>query len=92
MYPSRPFDARPSGRALLPARLAARGVPFLHRTYMSITQDQVVSIHYTLKDDAGEILDSSPDGEPLVYLHGHGNLYRVWSVSSRASAPGTSCR
>jgi len=41
---------------------------------MSITQDQVVSIHYTLKDDAGEIIDSSPDGEPLVYLHGRGNL------------------
>ena len=41
---------------------------------MSITQDQVVSIHYTLKDDAGEIIDSSPEGEPLVYLHGHGAL------------------
>ena len=41
---------------------------------MSITQDQVVSIHYTLKDDAGEIIDSSPEGEPLAYLHGRGNL------------------
>ncbi len=41
---------------------------------MSIAQDQVVSIHYTLKDDAGEIIDSSPEGEPLAYLHGHGNL------------------
>jgi FKBP-type peptidyl-prolyl cis-trans isomerase SlyD len=41
---------------------------------MSITQDQVVSIHYTLKDDAGDIIDSSPGGEPLAYLHGHGNL------------------
>jgi FKBP-type peptidyl-prolyl cis-trans isomerase SlyD len=41
---------------------------------MSITQDQVVSIHYTLKDDSGEIIDSSADGEPLSYLHGHGNL------------------
>jgi FKBP-type peptidyl-prolyl cis-trans isomerase SlyD len=41
---------------------------------MSITQDQVVSIHYTLKDDAGEVIDSSADGEPLSYLHGHGNL------------------
>ena len=41
---------------------------------MSITQDQVVSIHYTLKDDAGEIIDASADGEPLAYLHGHGNL------------------
>ena len=41
---------------------------------MSITQDQVVSIHYTLRDDTGEILDRSADGEPLAYLHGHGNL------------------
>jgi FKBP-type peptidyl-prolyl cis-trans isomerase SlyD len=41
---------------------------------MSITQDQVVTLHYTLRDDAGEIIDSSPDGEPLTYLHGHGNL------------------
>jgi len=41
---------------------------------MSITQDQVVTLHYTLRDDAGEIIDSSADGEPLAYLHGHGNL------------------
>jgi FKBP-type peptidyl-prolyl cis-trans isomerase SlyD len=41
---------------------------------MSITQDQVVSIHYTLRDDAGEIIDRSAEGEPLAYLHGHGNL------------------
>jgi FKBP-type peptidyl-prolyl cis-trans isomerase SlyD len=41
---------------------------------MSITQDQVVSIRYTLKDDAGEVIDSSAGGEPLAYLHGHGNL------------------
>ncbi|MBS0578985.1 MAG: peptidylprolyl isomerase [Proteobacteria bacterium] len=41
---------------------------------MSIEQDQVVSIHYTLKNDAGEVLDSSAEGEPLTYLHGHGNL------------------
>jgi FKBP-type peptidyl-prolyl cis-trans isomerase SlyD len=41
---------------------------------MSITQDQVVSIHYTLKDEAGGIIDRSAEGEPLTYLHGHGNL------------------
>jgi FKBP-type peptidyl-prolyl cis-trans isomerase SlyD len=41
---------------------------------MNITQDCVVTIHYTLKDDAGEIIDSSTPGEPLAYLHGHGNL------------------
>src|SRR5262249_50646633 len=42
--------------------------------HMSIAQDQVVSIHYTLKNDAGDVLDSSANGEPLTYLHGHGNL------------------
>jgi FKBP-type peptidyl-prolyl cis-trans isomerase SlyD len=41
---------------------------------MTITHDQVVSIHYTLRDDAGQIIDSSAQGEPLAYLHGHGNL------------------
>ena len=41
---------------------------------MSIGPDQVVSIHYTLRDDAGEVIDRSAEGEPLSYLHGHGNL------------------
>jgi FKBP-type peptidyl-prolyl cis-trans isomerase SlyD len=41
---------------------------------MTIAQDSVVTIHYTLKDDAGEVIDSSSSGEPLAYLHGHGNL------------------
>jgi len=41
---------------------------------MSISQDQVVSIHYTLRDDAGELIDRSAEGEPLSYLHGHANL------------------
>lgn len=41
---------------------------------MTITQDSAVTIHYTLKDDAGEIMDSSVSAEPLIYLHGHGNL------------------
>jgi FKBP-type peptidyl-prolyl cis-trans isomerase SlyD len=41
---------------------------------MTIKQDSVVTIHYTLKDDAGEVIDSSASGEPLAYLHGHGNL------------------
>ncbi len=41
---------------------------------MSISKDQVISIHYTLRDDAGEIIDRSAEGEPLAYLHGHGQL------------------
>jgi FKBP-type peptidyl-prolyl cis-trans isomerase SlyD len=41
---------------------------------VSIEANHVVSIHYTLKGDAGEVIDSSAGGEPLAYLHGHGNL------------------
>jgi FKBP-type peptidyl-prolyl cis-trans isomerase SlyD len=41
---------------------------------VQIAADAVVLIHYTLKDDAGEVLDSSSGGEPLAYIQGHGNL------------------
>lgn len=41
---------------------------------MKIAKDQAVQIHYTLKNDAGEVLDSSEGAEPLAYLQGHGNL------------------
>jgi FKBP-type peptidyl-prolyl cis-trans isomerase SlyD len=41
---------------------------------MQITQNSVVLIHYTLRDDAGATLDSSAGSEPLAYLHGAGNL------------------
>ena len=41
---------------------------------MEITADRVVTIHYTLKDDNGAVLDSSAGGEPLAYIQGHGNL------------------
>lgn len=41
---------------------------------MKISKDSVVSIDYTLKNDAGDVLDSSKEGCPLNYLHGHGNI------------------
>lgn len=41
---------------------------------MQISKDAVVHIHYTLKNDAGEVLDSSEGAEPLAYMHGNGNL------------------
>ncbi|MGZ8947113.1 MAG: FKBP-type peptidyl-prolyl cis-trans isomerase, partial [Methylococcaceae bacterium] len=33
-----------------------------------------VSIHYTLTNDEGEVIDSSIGGDALVYLHGSGNI------------------
>ncbi len=41
---------------------------------MTISQGKVVSIHYTLKNTAGEIIDSSDGSEPLGYLHGAQNI------------------
>ena len=41
---------------------------------MAVAPDCVVTIHYTLKDDAGTVLDRSSPEEPLAYLHGHGNI------------------
>ncbi len=41
---------------------------------MKIEKNRVVQIHYTLKDDQGEILDSSIDHDPLPYIHGVGAL------------------
>jgi len=40
---------------------------------MKVAPDCVVSFHYTLKDEAGSVIDQS-DGEPMAYLHGHGQI------------------
>jgi len=39
---------------------------------MKISKDSVVSIDYRLHLGDGEVVDESEPGDPLVYLHGHG--------------------
>ncbi|MGB0369412.1 MAG: FKBP-type peptidyl-prolyl cis-trans isomerase [Flavobacteriales bacterium] len=41
---------------------------------MTISENKVVLINYTLKDDKGEVLDSSEGNEPLAYIQGIGNI------------------
>ncbi|GAV19987.1 FKBP-type peptidyl-prolyl cis-trans isomerase SlyD [Mariprofundus micogutta] len=41
---------------------------------MQIANNKVVSFDYTLTNDAGDTIDSSQGGEPLVYLHGAQNI------------------
>jgi FKBP-type peptidyl-prolyl cis-trans isomerase SlyD len=41
---------------------------------MQITADKVVSFHYRLSETGGELLESSYDTEPTLYLHGHKGL------------------
>jgi len=41
---------------------------------MQIAKDKVVLINYTLKNNAGEVIDSSEGSDPLAYLHGAENI------------------
>lgn len=41
---------------------------------MNVEQNKIVCIHYTLRDEAGVVLDSSSGRAPLAYLHGNGHL------------------
>ena len=41
---------------------------------MQIDTNSVVSFHYSVATTEGEAVDKSEKGEPLVYLHGCGNI------------------
>lgn len=41
---------------------------------LTVEENKVVTFEYTLKNDNGEVLDSSDKTAPLEYLHGSGNI------------------
>ena len=41
---------------------------------MQISENKVILIHYTLKTEKGEVVDSTEGREPLPYLHGYGMI------------------
>jgi FKBP-type peptidyl-prolyl cis-trans isomerase SlyD len=41
---------------------------------MIAEKDKVVTFHYTLKNAAGEEMETSRDKEPMAYLHGANNI------------------
>jgi len=41
---------------------------------MQIAKNKVAVIEYTLKNNDGEVLDTSEGGEPMAYIQGVGNL------------------
>jgi FKBP-type peptidyl-prolyl cis-trans isomerase SlyD len=43
-------------------------------TIEAIADGHVVTMHYTLRDPDGEIIDSSQGSDPLAYLHGANNI------------------
>jgi len=55
---------------------------------MQITDKTAVSIHYTLTNTKGEQLDSSRGEEPLMYLHGAGNIIAGLEAALAGKSPG----
>jgi len=41
---------------------------------MNITRKHVVQFSYSLKDESGELIESSNPNQPFAYLHGYGNI------------------
>ncbi len=41
---------------------------------MIVEKDKVVTFHYTLKNAAGEQMESSREKDPMLYLHGANNI------------------
>ena len=49
---------------------------------------KVIGFHYTLKNDAGEVLDSSEGGNPMLYLVGSGQILLTLDAAIKDMAVG----
>lgn len=43
---------------------------------MPIEKNQVVLFHYSVSNEQGDAIETSREGEPSTYLHGHGGVIR----------------
>jgi len=55
---------------------------------MQIGDKKAVTFHYSLRDDGGNVLDSSEGREPLTYLHGQGNIVPGLEKALEGKQPG----
>lgn len=55
-----------------------------------IGDDKVVQFHYSLTDKEGNALESSREGEPMAYLHGHNNMIPALEAALTGKAVGES--
>jgi FKBP-type peptidyl-prolyl cis-trans isomerase SlyD len=58
----------------------------------AIAEGLVVSINYTLRNDAGEVIDASEAGHPLIYLHGAENIVRGLEQQLLGLEVGATCK
>nr|WP_196158660.1 peptidylprolyl isomerase [Reinekea sp. G2M2-21] len=55
-----------------------------------IEENKVVSLNYTVKDEHGEVIDTSEGGDPLTYLHGANNIISGLEAALVGKAAGDS--
>lgn len=55
---------------------------------MQISKHKVVAIDYLLTNDAGEVLDRSQEGTPLMYVHGVGAIIPGLESELEGKSPG----
>ena len=53
-----------------------------------VQDDCVVSFFYTLKNEQGKVLETNIGGDPVVYLHGHGNMIPGLEKAMSGKEPG----
>lgn len=54
---------------------------------MNITKDTVVTLHYSLFDQAGELIEKT-DASPIAYLHGHNAMIVGFEQAIEGKAAG----
>lgn len=55
-----------------------------------VEDGKVVIFHYTLKNESGEVLDSTHGEDPMPYLHGHDNIVPGLEQAMQGCAVGDS--
>jgi FKBP-type peptidyl-prolyl cis-trans isomerase SlyD len=58
---------------------------------MTVKKDKVVEMHYTLKNNAGDVIDSSKGKEPMPFIQGHGNIIPGLESALEGMKIGESC-
>jgi len=58
---------------------------------MTVKKDKVVEMHYTLKNDVGDVIDSSKGQEPMPFIQGRGNIVPGLESALEGMKIGESC-
>ena len=60
---------------------------------MTVKKDAVVEMHFTLKNDAGDVIDSSKlrDQGPMLFIQGRGNIISGLESALEGMKAGESC-